>query len=76
MVPSRFVRWSRTDAKGQVSIDGLPPGEYRAVALDDFVDDELLDAEALGPLRETATAVSVNVGTPASVGLTVTERLQ
>jgi len=75
-VPSRFVRWIRTDAKGQFSIDGLPPGEYRAVALDDFVDDELLDAEALGPLRDMATAVSVNVGTPATVGLTVTERLQ
>ena len=75
-VPSRFVRWIRTDAKGQFSIDGLPPGEYRAVALDDFVDDELLDAEALGPLRDMATTVSVNVGTPATVGLTVTERLQ
>ena len=75
-VPSRFVRWIRTDAKGQFSIDGLPPGEYRAVALDDFVDDELLDAEALGPLRDMATAVSVTVGTPATVGLTVTERMQ
>jgi uncharacterized protein (DUF2141 family) len=75
-VPSRFVRWSRTDAKGQFSIDGLPPGEYLAVALDDFVDDELLDAEALGSLRDMATAVSVKVGTPAIVGLNVTERLQ
>jgi hypothetical protein len=75
-VPSRFVRWSRTDAKGQFSIDGLPPGEYRAIALDDFVDDEPLDAEALGPLRDMGTTVSVNVGTPATVGLAVTERLQ
>lgn len=75
-VPSRFVKWSRTDAKGEFSIDGLPPGEYRAVALDDFLDDEPLDADALGLLREIATAVTVRVGAPASVRLTVMERLQ
>ena len=74
-VPSRFVKWGRTDAKGQFTVDGLPPGEYRAVALDDFVDDEPLDADTLGLLRDMATAVTVRAGTPASVSLTVMERL-
>ena len=75
-VPSRFVKWIRTDATGQFSIDGLPPGDYRAVALDDFLDDEPLDAEALAHLRDMATAVTIRAGAPATVSLTAMERLQ
>jgi hypothetical protein len=73
-VPSRFVTWSRTDAKGQFSIDGLPAGDYRAAALDDFTDDEPLDADALGRVREMATPVTITLAAPASVNLPVMER--
>ena len=73
-VPSRFVKWSRTDAMGRFSVEALPPGEYRAIALDDFTDDEPLDAEALGRVREMATPVTITVAEPASVNLSVMER--
>ncbi len=72
--PSRFVKWSRTDARGQFSVDGLPPGEYRAVALDDFTDDEPLDADLLGRIRNVATPITVTLAAPASLNLTMTER--
>jgi protocatechuate 3,4-dioxygenase beta subunit len=73
-VPTRYVKWSRTDARGQFSVDGLPPGDYRAVALDDFTDDEPLDADLLGRVRDVATPITVGLAAPASVNLTMTER--
>jgi hypothetical protein len=72
--PSRFIRWGRTDPDGQYSVDGLPPGDYRAIALDDFVDDESLDADALGRLSIGSTEITVSQAAPARVDLALMER--
>lgn len=51
---SRFVRAARPDQQGQFEIRGLPPGEYRAIALDYVEEGIWNDPDYLSELRDVA----------------------
>jgi hypothetical protein len=66
---SRFVRGARPDQQGRFEIRGLPPGEYRAVALD-YVEDGLWnDPEYLRDLRDIAQRFTIGETGIHSIGL-------
>jgi hypothetical protein len=69
--PSRFVRVVRTTQTGQFSASSLPPGKYRAIALDDIEQGAEADASFLERLRSSSTALTIGEGETKTVNLRV-----
>jgi hypothetical protein len=64
----------RASAAGGFSIDGLPPGEYFVVAIDDAEAEGWQDARALQALVSVASRISLRAGEPRSLELRITAR--
>jgi hypothetical protein len=71
--PSRFIRVARTTQTGQFSVRSLPPGKYRAIALDDLELGAESDAQFLEQLRRSSTALTIGEGETKTVNLKVME---
>jgi hypothetical protein len=68
--PSRYVRASRANERGQFRIAGLPPNErYFAVAVDFLEEGEEQDPQFLERLRSRATTFSLREGEQRSIYL-------
>jgi hypothetical protein len=72
--PTRFIGITTADDQGRFTLEGLPPADYLAIALDDIDEDELLDLETLARLRPGGVPVTLAAGAPATVSLTLGER--
>jgi protocatechuate 3,4-dioxygenase beta subunit len=59
---SRYVHVARPDADGRFTITHLPPGTYRAAALEFIEQGQHEDAAFLTELRDTAALVTVSEG--------------
>jgi hypothetical protein len=59
---SRFVRTTRPEESGRYWIDGLPAGDYLAVAVASVSEAQLYDPEFLKSLRPHATHLSLGSG--------------
>jgi carboxypeptidase family protein len=59
---SRYMKSGHPDQDGRFKIQGLPPGDYDAVALDYVEPGESSDPEFLERIRSKATPFSVNEG--------------
>jgi carboxypeptidase family protein len=59
---SRYVRAVRPDHQGQFQINGLPAGDYLAVALDYVQDGMWNDPEYLASIRRDAQKLTLNEG--------------
>jgi len=68
---SRFMRTARPDQDGRYKVTGLPPGEYRVIALDYVDPNEWNSAEFIDGVRSKATAFSLTEGDTKSVDLKV-----
>jgi hypothetical protein len=68
---SRWVRAVRTDGQGRYEIKGLPPGEYRAIALEYAEDGVWNDPDYLGAIRQDARKVTLREGTALTLSLTL-----
>ena len=68
---SRFVRTTRPGSDGRFSFSHLPPGAYRAVALDYLEEGRHEDAALLTELRDTATSFTLGEGEMRVLTLTV-----
>lgn len=68
---SRYLKTSRPDQDGRYRVTGLPPGEYRAIALDYVDPNDWNDPQFLDGVRPKATAFSINEGETKSVDLKV-----
>jgi protocatechuate 3,4-dioxygenase beta subunit len=71
---SRFVKTTRPGADGRFSIGHLPPGIYRAVALDFIEQGQEQDAAFLAELRDAAKTFSLGEGGAETLTLTVRVR--
>jgi protocatechuate 3,4-dioxygenase beta subunit len=69
---SRYMRTTRPDQDGRFKVTGLPPGEYRVIALDYVDQNEWNSPEYLDGLRSKATSFSINEGETKSVDLRIT----
>jgi len=69
---SRYMRTARPDQDGRFKVNGLPPGEYRVIALDYLDQNEWNSPEYLDGLRSKATSFSINEGETKSVDLRIT----
>jgi hypothetical protein len=69
---SRYMRTTRPDQDGRYKVTGLPPGEYRVIALDYLDSNEWNSPEFLDGIRSKATAFSVSEGESKSVDLRIT----
>jgi len=69
---SRYMKTARPDQDGRYKINGLPPGEYRVIALDYLDQNEWNSPEFLDSIRSKATTFSVNEGESKSVDLRIT----
>jgi hypothetical protein len=69
---SRYMKTARPDQDGRFKVNGLPPGEYRVIALDYLDQNEWNTPEYLDGLRSKATAFSINEGETKSVDLRIT----
>jgi carboxypeptidase family protein len=69
---SRYMRTARPDQDGRYKVNGLPPGEYRVIALDYLDSNEWNDPQFLEGIRSKATTFSVNEGETKSVDLRIT----
>jgi hypothetical protein len=56
----RRTRIERTGSDGRFRVTGLPPGDYLAVAVDDFNPEQGMDGDAMEAWRAAATPVSVS----------------
>jgi hypothetical protein len=73
--PSRYLRTTRTDAKGSFSIRALPPDEhYLAVAVDYIEEGEPSDPSFLQRIKASATPFSIDEGETKTIELKVTTR--
>lgn len=72
--PSRFFGQGRPNAQGNFRIQGLPPGEYFAVALPVVQGGDWQDPERLQQLLGHATRVSLSEGATSSVALKLIRR--
>jgi hypothetical protein len=62
-VPSdRYLRWARSGKDGRYRAEGLPPGDYLAVAAESIEDPRTTGPEGLEALRAAATAVRLGDG--------------
>jgi protocatechuate 3,4-dioxygenase beta subunit len=68
---SRWIRATRPDQQGRWEVKGLPPGDYRAVALDYVEDGSWNDPEYLQSLADMGQRVTVSVDAPRHVQLKV-----
>ncbi len=68
---SRWVRAARPDQRGAFQIEGLPAGEYLAVALDYVQDGLWNDPEYLASLAPSAQKITLRAGESSSVPLKV-----
>jgi hypothetical protein len=68
---SRWVRAVRTDAQGRYEVKGLPPGEYRAIALEYAEDGIWNDAEYLGSIRQDARQLTLRETDTVALSLTL-----
>ena len=73
-MPSRFVRIVRADREGRFTAEGLPAGDYLALALSNADDGEWFDAEQLSQLRPHAVALRLEAGMPVTLDLAPLER--
>lgn len=71
--PSRFIRSVRAD-RGRFEVVGLPPEEYRAVAVDYLEDGEEYDADFLKKMRDRSTRFSLREGERIAVDLRLVQR--
>jgi protocatechuate 3,4-dioxygenase beta subunit len=69
---SRYLKTARPDQDGRYKVNGLPPGEYRVIALDYVDQNEWSDPEFLEKIRAGATAFSISEGEAKSVDLRIT----
>jgi hypothetical protein len=69
---SRYMRTVRPDQDGRYKVNGLPPGEYRVIALDYVDPNEWNSPEFLDGIRSKATSFSVNEGETKTVDLRIT----
>ena len=72
--PSRFIQTARTDAQGAFQVTGLPPQEYRVIAVDYLEDGEESDPEFLKRMRERGTRFSLREGERRAVELRLIPR--
>ena len=73
-VPSdRYVRWARSDQDGRYRAEGLPPGEYLAVAAEAIEDPRTMGPDAFDALRTLATPVRLAAGERKVVPLELVE---
>jgi len=72
--PSRFFGQGRPSPQGNFRIQGLPPGEYYAVALPVVQGADWQDPENLNELLGVATRVSLSEGRTSAVSLKVVRR--
>ena len=72
--PTRYLATARADDRGAFSIEGLPPHDYLAVALDDLDAGDDEDPDFLQSLREHATKVSVDYGESRTLALELLAR--
>lgn len=68
---SRYVRGVRPTQTGGFEIKGLPPGDYRAIALEYMPEGDWNDPEVLQPLRDRAMRFSLEEGEKRSVSLQI-----
>ena len=66
----RRMRIERAGPDGRFRVTGLPPGDYLAVAVDDFNPEQGMDGDALDAWRAVATPVSVSAQ-PETLALTL-----
>jgi hypothetical protein len=57
---SRWVRAVRPDQQGRYQIQGLPPGDYLAVALDYVEDGAWIEAEYLDSIRRLGQRLTLS----------------
>jgi len=69
---SRYMKTARPDQDGRFKVNGLPPGEYRVIAVDYLDQNEWNSPEFLDGIRSKATTFSVNEGESKSVDLRLT----
>ena len=69
---SRYLKTARPDQDGRYKVNGLPPGEYRVIALDYVDSNEWNDPESLDRVQSRATTFSINEGEMKSVDLRIT----
>jgi len=69
---SRYLKTARPDQGGRYKLNGLPPGEYRVIALDYVDQNEWNDPEFLERIRSRATTFSITEGETKSVDLRIT----
>jgi hypothetical protein len=66
-----MVRTVRSDKAGTFRLTAMPPGEYRAVALEYVLDGDWNDPQFLESLREAASRVTLREGEAGTVALQV-----
>jgi protocatechuate 3,4-dioxygenase beta subunit len=69
---SRYLRTARPDQDGRYKVNGLPPGEYRVIALDYLDSNDWNEPEFLERIQSRATAFSLSEGETKSVDLRLT----
>jgi hypothetical protein len=69
---SRWIRATRPDQQGRWEVKGLPPGDYRAVALDYVEDGSWNDPEYLQSLADVGQRVTVGIDAAQNIQLKVT----
>jgi hypothetical protein len=71
---SRFVRAARPDREGRFAVIGLPPGRYRAIALDYLEPGEETNPQTLESLHARGAELSLGDGETRAIDLKLTER--
>jgi len=72
---SRYMRTARADQDGRYKVTGLPPGEYRVIALDYLDPNEWNTPEFLDSIHAKATSFAVNEGETKTVDLRIVSAL-
>jgi hypothetical protein len=73
--PSRYLRSTRVDGRGEFAIRGLPPdARYRAIAVDYLEAGEDTDPDFLAAVSEGATPFSLGDGERQTLALVLVER--
>ena len=73
-VQSRFTRTARPDQEGTFRITGLPPGDYRAVALQGLEDGQDGDPDFLASIEDLATRLALEEGESRALTLELARR--
>ena len=72
--PTRHVATVRADDRGAFSVEGLPPHDYLAVAVDGLDAGDSEDPDFLEALRDHATKVSIDYGESRTLALELLAR--